>query len=76
MEVQDNGSGIPDEQKDKVFVPNFTTKNSGMGLGLAMTKNIIETAHGEIWFDSAENVGTTFYVKLPEMAESAVTNYG
>lgn len=65
VSVQDNGSGIPEDQKDKVFVPNFTTKSSGMGIGLAMSKNIIESAGGYIWFESEYGEGTTFYVELP-----------
>ncbi len=62
--VSDNGSGIPRENHDKVFVPNFTTKSSGTGLGLAITKQIIEGTGGAIWFETAETVGTTFFVKL------------
>ena len=65
VEVSDNGSGIPEELKDKIFVPNFTTKSSGMGLGLAMVKNIVETANGNIWFESTANEGTSFYVSFP-----------
>ncbi len=61
----DNGTGISDGQKDKVFVPNFTTKSSGMGLGLAMSKNIVESSGGFIWFNSEENKGTTFFVEFP-----------
>lgn len=67
IKVQDNGSGIPDEYREKVFVPNFTTKSSGMGIGLAITKNIVESANGFIWFESAENTGTTFFIELPVM---------
>lgn len=63
--IQDNGVGIQDESKDKIFAPNFTTKNSGMGLGLAIIKNIITHANGKIWFHSSVNKGTTFYVSLP-----------
>jgi len=63
--IGDNGIGIADDQKDKIFVPNFTTKNTGMGLGLAMVKSIIETAGGSIWFESKERMGTTFFVRLP-----------
>ncbi|HNA58080.1 MAG TPA: HAMP domain-containing sensor histidine kinase, partial [Chitinophagales bacterium] len=63
----DNGRGIGDEEKDKVFVPNFTTKSSGMGIGLAMTKNIVEGAGGYIWFESTVSVGTTFYIEFPLM---------
>ncbi|MBL4586643.1 MAG: GHKL domain-containing protein, partial [Flavobacteriales bacterium] len=63
--VQDNGSGIPIELEDSIFVPNFTTKTSGMGLGLAMVKNIIETVNGKIWFKTEVGRGTTFYISLP-----------
>jgi signal transduction histidine kinase len=65
VSVQDNGEGISPEIQSRIFVPNFTTKNSGTGLGLAMCKNIVEQARGEIWFLTRLNVGTTFYVKLP-----------
>lgn len=65
ISVRDNGGGIPAQTRDKIFMPNFTTKSSGTGLGLAMSKSIVEQAHGEIWFDSVEGVGTTFYIKLP-----------
>lgn len=68
--VEDNGVGIPDEQKEKVFVPNFTTKSGGTGLGLALTKEIIENAKGKIWFESRENSGTIFYIELPEYISS------
>lgn len=62
---KDNGKGIPKAQREKVFYPNFTTKSGGMGLGLAMVKNIIQNAGGEITFESEENAGTTFIVALP-----------
>lgn len=64
--VSDNGSGIPADNYDKVFVPNFTTKSSGTGLGLAITKQIIDGAGGRIWFESAQNVGTSFFVRLKQ----------
>jgi two-component system nitrogen regulation sensor histidine kinase NtrY len=63
--VTDNGSGIAPETYEKVFVPNFTTKSSGTGLGLAICKQIIEGAHGDIWFESEVGRGTSFYVSLP-----------
>ena len=63
--VKDNGQGISDELKDKIFSPNFTTKNTGMGLGLTMVKNIIENMGGEIWFSSSKDQGTTFYFTIP-----------
>ena len=66
VEVKDNGSGISDDKKDKIFVPNFTTKSTGMGLGLAMVKNIIENANGSIWFETKEDLGTSFFINFPK----------
>lgn len=65
VSISDNGIGIPEDQKGKVFVPNFTTKTSGTGLGLAISRQIIENAGGEIWFESKEEIGTTFFVRMP-----------
>lgn len=65
ISFQDNGTGIPEELKDKIFQPSFSTKNSGMGLGLAICKKIVEQVHGHITFSSEINKGTTFYVVLP-----------
>ncbi|NMH89229.1 sensor histidine kinase [Flavivirga algicola] len=64
--VADNGSGVSEENKDKVFEPKFTTKTSGMGLGLAMVKNIMETYKGTIKFKSEKDKGTTFTVTFPK----------
>jgi len=66
IEVKDNGSGISDDKKDKIFVPNFTTKSTGMGLGLAMVKNIVENANGSIWFETKKAIGTSFFIKFPK----------
>lgn len=66
IEIKDNGVGIENELYDKLFVPNFTTKNNGMGLGLAIAKNIIELSGGTISFTSSLNEGTTFRVILPK----------
>ena len=66
IEIQDNGTGVDHELYDKLFVPNFTTKNTGMGLGLAITKNIIEISGGAISFSSEKGSGTTFTVNLPK----------
>lgn len=62
VEIQDNGSGVPEEIQENIFIPNFTTKSKGMGLGLAMVKNIIENHGGEIWFKTKKDEGTTFYL--------------
>jgi nitrogen fixation/metabolism regulation signal transduction histidine kinase len=65
ISVKDNGEGIPKEMQSKIFVPNFTTKSSGTGLGLAMCKGIAEQAGGRIWFETEKGVGSTFFVELP-----------
>ncbi|HEY6083727.1 MAG TPA: HAMP domain-containing sensor histidine kinase, partial [Chitinophagaceae bacterium] len=65
ISVKDNGEGISDTVKSRIFMPNFTTKSSGTGLGLAMCKNIVEQARGRVWFDTKVGVGTVFYVELP-----------
>lgn len=63
--VTDNGTGIPVSMRSKIFTPNFTTKSSGTGLGLAMCKGIVEQSKGNIWFETEEGSGTTFFVELP-----------
>lgn len=65
VEVRDNGCGIPQERHADIFVPSFTTKTFGSGIGLSMSKSIIESAHGRIYFQSEENVGTSFFMELP-----------
>jgi two-component system nitrogen regulation sensor histidine kinase NtrY len=65
ISISDNGEGIPEEMHTKIFMPNFTTKTSGTGLGLAMTKSIVEQAQGHIWFETEVGKGTTFFVELP-----------
>ena len=65
IEVRDNGTGIPPSQQEKIFVPNFTTKTSGTGLGLAMCQGMVEQAQGEIWFSTIPDEGTSFFVRLP-----------
>jgi two-component system, NtrC family, nitrogen regulation sensor histidine kinase NtrY len=66
VEIRDNGVGIPEDQRDKIFIPSFTTKSSGMGLGLAITKKLVESASGKIWFTSIYGNGTSFFVSFPE----------
>jgi len=65
VKVRDNGTGIPDELQARLFEPNFTTKSSGMGLGLAIAKKIMEGSNGSIWFETRKNEGTTFYLEWP-----------
>jgi nitrogen fixation/metabolism regulation signal transduction histidine kinase len=70
ISIADNGTGIDDEVSKRIFQPYFTTKSSGTGLGLAMTRKIIEFWKGEIWFETVVDKGTTFHIKLP------LTGYG
>jgi nitrogen fixation/metabolism regulation signal transduction histidine kinase len=63
--VSDNGSGINDMQKEKIFMPYFSTKVIGMGLGLPIVKSMIESGGGQLWFETKEAEGTTFHVLLP-----------
>lgn len=65
--IKDNGTGISEENKIHIFEPKFTTKSSGMGLGLGIIKTIIEAYKGSISFTSEEGEGTTFKVKFPKI---------
>ena len=65
ISVSDNGIGISEENRDKLFTVNFTTKTKGMGLGLMLVKNVVDQAKGSICFNSVENEGTTFIVSFP-----------
>jgi nitrogen fixation/metabolism regulation signal transduction histidine kinase len=62
VEVRDNGVGIAEDEKANIFMPYFTTKSTGTGLGLAMSKQIVEAMNGEIWFESKPGEGTSFFV--------------
>lgn len=62
---QDFGKGIDELVRDKIFQPNFTTKSSGTGLGLAFVKQAIETMKGTITFKTKKGVGTIFYITMP-----------
>lgn len=66
--VEDNGKGIPDEIRDKIFMPNFSTKYTGSGIGLAIAKRAVEHAGGKLWFESKIGFGTSFYIELPVMS--------
>jgi signal transduction histidine kinase len=73
LSVSDNGDGIPLDIQQSVFVPNFSTKSGGSGIGLAITKRGIEQANGKIWFETEEDVGTTFFIQL-QMHEPTVNS--
>jgi signal transduction histidine kinase len=65
--VSDNGIGVPESVQGNLFSPNFTTKSGGMGLGLAISKGIVESINGRIWFEAKPNEGAKFFVEIPEV---------
>src|SRR6056297_256684 len=65
IKIEDSGRGIPRDLEQKVFHPYFTTKESGTGLGLPIVERIVSDHQGRIWFETEENIGTTFYIDLP-----------
>ena len=73
IEVSDNGVGVPDNMKDKIFQPKFTTKDSGSGLGLAIASNMLESMNGRLYFDSIEGHGTNFYIELDNIRPKTIT---
>jgi signal transduction histidine kinase len=66
IRVQDNGEGIPEEAKEKLFTPLFTTKAKGQGFGLAVVKRLVEAQGGKITFESQRDQGTTFTLEFPK----------
>ena len=65
LSIKDNGIGMGTEDQERIFEPNFTTKSSGTGLGLAMSKSIVEQMDGKIFFESEIGEGTTFFIEFP-----------
>lgn len=63
ISISDDGTGIPEDIQPRIFRPNFTTKSNGNGLGLAISKHIVEGSRGQISFDTSDK-GTTFYIIL------------
>jgi nitrogen fixation/metabolism regulation signal transduction histidine kinase len=68
VSVSDNGTGIPESLRKKMFTPNFTTKSSGAGLGLSIAKRYVENAGGKIWFESETDKGSVFFIEFPLMS--------
>ena len=66
ISISDNGYGISKTDTQKIFEPSFTTKSSGMGLGLSMIKSILNAYNGDISFNSKTNIGTTFSINFPK----------
>jgi two-component system, NtrC family, nitrogen regulation sensor histidine kinase NtrY len=72
IRIQDNGGGIPEEMRSRIFTPYFTTKSTGTGLGLAMVKNMIQSLGGSVYFWTRVNHGTSFFVFLPKNLETTL----
>lgn len=65
LQIRDTGRGIPPENRDRVFVPYFTTKRAGTGLGLSITERIVQDHGGRVRFESEPGAGTVFFLDLP-----------
>ena len=65
ISFKDNGPGIDREIQNKIFLPSFSTKSEGSGIGLAIAKHGIEQSGGQIWFESGKEKGTIFFIELP-----------
>src|SRR5690606_8644802 len=76
LEIRDNGKGVEETLRDKIFIPNFSTKSEGSGLGLAIAKRGVETAGGRIWFTTKVGEGTSFYLAFPILTSSEETLLG
>jgi nitrogen fixation/metabolism regulation signal transduction histidine kinase len=72
--IADNGKGIPEDVQGKLFTPSFTTKSSGMGLGLSIVKNMVESFNGKITFHTKVGHGTTFTIELPVVKKPLPTD--
>ncbi len=69
VRISDNGKGIPEDIKPKLFIPNFTTKTSGMGLGLAIVRNALDYIGADISFETELGKGTTFLLEFPKQPD-------
>jgi signal transduction histidine kinase len=72
LEIKDNGKGVEEELKEKIFIPNFSTKSEGSGLGLAIAKRGVETAGGKIWFITNNGRGTSFFLSFPVLDKQKI----
>jgi PAS domain S-box-containing protein len=63
--ISDHGDGVPDQELDRLFEPFFTTKPDGMGMGLAISRSIVEAHGGRLWVEASDHTGSTFALTLP-----------
>jgi two-component system sensor kinase FixL len=67
--VADAGPGVPPESLQKIFDPFFTTKSGGMGMGLSVSRTIVEAHKGRIWVENNPGQGATFWLSIPALGE-------
>ena len=70
ISVQDSGSGLNQVEADRLFEAFYTTKSQGLGMGLAISRSIIEAHGGRLWLGSADSPGATFQFVLPATSQS------
>jgi two-component system sensor kinase FixL len=76
VSVADTGSGIPPNIAEQIFQPFFTTKPQGMGVGLSISRTIVEEHGGKIWIEPNPDGGTIFQIALPSVSQEDLTNAG
>jgi C4-dicarboxylate-specific signal transduction histidine kinase len=65
ISVGDTGGGVPPEFAEKLFVPYFTTKPHGLGMGLSISRSIVESMNGQLWMEPNQPEGALFRIQLP-----------
>lgn len=69
LSVRDTGPGLSQENADRIFEPFFTTKPEGMGMGLSISRSIVEAHEGRLWAEAPQVGGATFHLTLPARLE-------
>jgi signal transduction histidine kinase len=70
LSIMDTGTGVDPSNVDRIFNPMFTTKSTGMGMGLSICRTIVEKHDGRIWVEARRGGGTIFYIELPVVSAS------
>jgi signal transduction histidine kinase len=76
ISISDTGAGLPAEQADQIFNAFFTTKPQGTGMGLAISRSIIESHDGRLWVSATCGSGATFHFTLPSEVETHISMRG
>ena len=72
--VADSGRGLPAEETEKIFKPFYTTKPQGLGMGLSISRSIINRHQGRIWVENNPDRGATFFMSLPVPADESIVS--